>query len=1606
LQDLLSTAFDDLIDDDDDDASEFIDDSEYAKPNQNFDDDDTWILNNQMKDHTNMKQPFNYWVPNMEGKTSTPRFEEENNNFENNKLSSHFSEQFGDNEIPVRKKYNEMLENASPFYSESSSNELQQINNNDEFLEVQSIPNKYIEDIRILNDNTSEEVGKNTGVRAETDYNERTLLEQENKHTQNASDIYNDEKLQLEILYNARGREIKKLNNELDKIKEENSREIHILKHQLTVTQGDLENIALSMTKARETLALKEEENSLLKGQIKALEIQLNYEKEAKEEIIKKLHVTEATISSLQKQISELSQSENLVRTREQYESVIRSMKSNHQEEILMLQTENDKYKHELDEKKEENELLQKDLLHHAEMLQELKLEKVETINRLTKSLETSQRQCQELLETGTFQETSNLKAQLKELKLSKCEAENYLKMLEAEMKSLKSELENYENIWKLEIFENSKITEMNDSIEQLGLRKQDRYQNVDDVTSSLKLELQKSLLNLRSRRNQLGILQLQLASTERELVKEKKEKEALEEKVKESEARVKNFENQNEEFQVSVKKMLNLENEILDLTNKMTSLHQILEEKNKTIEDIHENKKKLEETIKQMKEEMEENMRKKETEKHFELEKCREAYLQLHQDSSEKMRNEILKGVQIDQELICKEYEEKIKLQKDEITQLTESLVEVKELFIKLCDEKSHFENQIKILNEEREIFKNEFESKLFEKYQEEKKELEHHLHMQYEENLQNERNKLIIAITKQTESKFEEERNQLLEQMKIQKIQQMENIVQKIKMDCFQELIEFSERGDNIKGETAIEDLYIKIINHYENDKQKSLNELRAELEKKYGDKIKLIEKEYSQNMEKLRQKYLQELEEAISNTKKICHKQKNEETMQHIAEIQNSKQEIKRLEQQIETLKSSSLMRLDENKLNKKISTLTKPIQQELQENQVFSSTEFKNEMNKLTVDLKVSKQELEEVQERENKLREKLRKYQKHIQALNKKHTDEIARLTEEFHSIVDNLKGKMLNFQEEEILKTEKKITDLKKTHERELQEVKNSILNNVKKENISTQTFERYIPASDVKTWNEKVITDLRKLFERNKLIIAITKQTESKFEEERNQLLEQMKIQKIQQMENIVQKIKMDCFQELIEFSERGDNIKGETAIEDLYIKIINHYENDKQKSLNELRAELEKKYGDKIKLIEKEYSQNMEKLRQKYLQELEEAISNTKKICHKQKNEETMQHIAEIQNSKQEIKRLEQQIETLKSSSLMRLDENKLNKKISTLTKPIQQELQENQVFSSTEFKNEMNKLTVDLKVSKQELEEVQERENKLREKLRKYQKHIQALNKKHTDEIARLTEEFHSIVDNLKGKMLNFQEEEILKTEKKITDLKKTHERELQEVKNSILNNVKKENISTQTFERYIPASDVKTWNEKVITDLRKLFGKVNNSLVATEEFSKRVTKQALLVYHKKLQDIYSTAKRKEMIPEENSFFVFTAEKEGESRGQSKGSITSNLENKFFDEAVDTKSHLRNAEPHLEMVKRTENVTNGGTLLPNDSPSFQSVSSSVTHSISVGSEPRSLSPSRYGGTETLTRLIPSTEVEKLDERRDYLFRKMSAEQPFSDF
>ena len=68
----------------------------------------------------------------------------------------------------------------------------------------------------------------------------------------------------------------------------------------------------------------------------------------------------------------------------------------------------------------EEVENLKKQVAGLLKASEEAQIGRADTINRLTRSLEDSQRQCQDLLEAGTGQELSKIKLQLQEVIASK----------------------------------------------------------------------------------------------------------------------------------------------------------------------------------------------------------------------------------------------------------------------------------------------------------------------------------------------------------------------------------------------------------------------------------------------------------------------------------------------------------------------------------------------------------------------------------------------------------------------------------------------------------------------------------------------------------------------------------------------------------------------------------------------------------------------------------------------------------------------------------------------------------------------------------------------------------------------------------------------------------------------------------------------------------------------------------------------------------------------------------------------------------------------------------------------------------------------------------
>lgn len=118
-----------------------------------------------------------------------------------------------------------------------------------------------------------------------------------------------------------------------------------------------------------------------------------------------------------------------------------------------------------------------KDQVKQLERNQEAtKLEKTEIINRLTRSLEESQKQCANLLHSGSVQEVAQLQLQLHQAHKAHVMSENMNKALQEELKELKDEISLYESAAKLGILPSDSEGELNieltESYMDLGIKK------------------------------------------------------------------------------------------------------------------------------------------------------------------------------------------------------------------------------------------------------------------------------------------------------------------------------------------------------------------------------------------------------------------------------------------------------------------------------------------------------------------------------------------------------------------------------------------------------------------------------------------------------------------------------------------------------------------------------------------------------------------------------------------------------------------------------------------------------------------------------------------------------------------------------------------------------------------------------------------------------------------------------------------------------------------------------------------------------------------------------------------------------------------------------
>ncbi|KAM6409407.1 centrosomal protein of 152 kDa [Rhynochetos jubatus] len=525
--------------------------------------------------------------------------------------------------------------------------------------------------------------------------------------------------LQLQVLNKARERQLEELNDKLEK----SAQQIRYLNHQLSMVKDEKDGLAVSLHESQKLYQSGKEREVHLEGQIKALETQIQTLTTNEEQILKQSKVAEVAMESMQKQLLELQRSDALQRAREQHEAVISALKQKYEKQVLALEQKLDTTKSALREQKELCKNLGEHIKQLEKMLEETKCEKTEIINRLTRSLEESQKQCANLLQTGSMQETNQLRFQLQQAQSAHIISNNMNKALQEEVAELKEEIALYESAAKLGVFLNDAGGDLHmnlgDSYVDLGIKKltgkkprfcsaiqnrnMDKELSKDEIIVELKAELERLLSSNKMKRNQVTQLQNDLKDCQKTLEEYKQLK--AEKASKESEL----VTNLSDTSVASPLVSDKLKEEVLSLRKANETLLQEVETCASTIEELKENEEKLKSLNEDLCFQMRKMVQDFDEDKQEALDRCERTYQQHHEDTKAHFEKELMERYTAEKQQLTQTYEEAISRLKANIEDLNREMTVVKECYIGVCVEKDTLEAALREKFEQEQQLKEE---------------------------------------------------------------------------------------------------------------------------------------------------------------------------------------------------------------------------------------------------------------------------------------------------------------------------------------------------------------------------------------------------------------------------------------------------------------------------------------------------------------------------------------------------------------------------------------------------------------------------------------------------------------------------------------------------------------------------------------------------------------------------------------------------------------------------------------------------------------------------------------------------------------------------------
>ncbi|KAL9838238.1 centrosomal protein of 152 kDa isoform 5-T5 [Geothlypis trichas] len=732
--------------------------------------------------------------------------------------------------------------------------------------------------------------------------------------------------LQLQVLNKARERQLEELNEKLEK----SAQQIRYLNHQLSMVKDEKDGLALSLHESQKLYQNGKEREMHLEGQIKALETQIQTLTTNEEQILKQSKVAEVAMESMQKQLLELQRSDALQRAREQHETIISALKQKYEQQILSLEQKLDTTQSALREQKELCKNLEEHIKQLEKLLEETKCEKTEIINRLTRSLEESQKQCANLLQTGSMQETNQLRFQLQQAQSAQMISSSMNKALQEELMELKEEIALYESAAKLGVFLNDaggeRPTSLGDSYVELGIknitgkkpkfcsaiqnRDMDKELSKDEMIVELKAELERLLSSNKMKRNQITQLQNSLKDCQKTLEEYKQLKAEKASRDSEPATNLKDASD-------------NLKEEVLRLKKTNEALLQQVEAHSSTIEELKENEEKLKSLNQDLCCQMRKMVQEFDHDKQEAIDRCERTYQQHHEDTKAHFEKELMERFAVEKQLLLQTSEETISQLKDNMEELNKEITAVKECYIGVCQEKETLETTLRQKFQQEQQLK---EEKLKKQLLEEKELSLKLLRTELEE----EHIRFMTAAKKQW---LEEKNQQVQEEVALAKVhwekeeKELAMVLSAAEEKWKKEYESTETSGLRVK---ELEEKIISLRRELELKKEEIPAAVKAELakarvqwNKEKQEEILQIQEQNERDYQSFLDDHRNRIKEVLATAKEDLAKQKNDLSIQKEAEIKVlleqkqrewEAQEAKRLQDEMNQYEEKTLLELE--------------------------------------------------------------------------------------------------------------------------------------------------------------------------------------------------------------------------------------------------------------------------------------------------------------------------------------------------------------------------------------------------------------------------------------------------------------------------------------------------------------------------------------------------------------------------------------------------------------------------------------------------------------------------------------------------------------------